>query len=89
MKTWEFKNYEKTKLKDDKNNLKRWFYLCENNHHYKELFAFLYGLHVEELLDNEVEYLLEDIETFGLHAFIDQYYKYRHLGFFCKIVLAS
>lgn len=89
MKVWRFKKYEKTEFKDNDNILKTWFYQCENRQHYRELFAFLYNLDIEELLNNEVESLLGDIENFGIDAFIDQYKRFGHLGFYSRIVLIA
>lgn len=89
MKVWRFKKYEKTEFKDNDNILKTWFYQCENRQHYKELFAFLYNLDSEELFDEEIENLLIDIKEHGIHAFIEQYKRFGHIGFSSRIVLVS
>ncbi len=90
MKVWSFKNYTSCEsYRENKNLVKKWFYQCECKQHYKELFAFLYGLQLEELLDDEVNLLIEEIDNKGFNAFLKQYYQFRHLGFNSKIILLA
>lgn len=88
MKVWRFKSYTSCEsYKQNKDLVKKWFYECKNIEDVKKLIAFLYSVKKNDILDSEIEKLIGEISKNGLDVFLEQYYKFRNLGFTPNILI--